>query len=245
MDQATAPAIILVHPQMGENIGATARAMANFGLTDLYLVAPRDGWPNKAAEANAVGAFEQLSPIQIFDTTKKALESFHTVYATTARPRDMRKPVMTPQNAIAEMRAQQQANQKTAIMFGGERAGLTNEDISHAHNIITFPTNPDFSSLNLGQSVLLLAYQWFSSADKTEDKVLPTGDSAPAEHKEISDLVDRLENELLQHNFFRNEDMQPTMMRNIRSMLARTDMTEQEVRTFHGIISALIGNKSK
>lgn len=240
-----APSIILIAPQMGENIGAAARAMANFGLMDLKIVRPRNGWPSERAEANAVGALDVINPVEVLETTAEALEGFHTVYATTARPRDMRKNVMTPHSAIQDMRHKHASNQKTAILFGGERAGLSNEDIALAHNIISVPVNPEFSSLNLAQSVLLIAYEWLQSADNTATEHLPTGGSAPVTHEELHGFIDRLEDELDTKNFFRNEDMRPSVMRNIRNIFSRINMSEQEVKTFHGIISALIGNKGK
>lgn len=236
------PAIILVAPQMGENIGAAARAMANFGLKDLRLVAPRDGWPSQTAEANAVGAFDHLNPIEVFDTTADALKPYHTIYATTARPRDMRKKVLTPHSAALEITAS--PAQKSAILFGGERAGLTNEDIALAHHIISVPVNPDFASLNLAQCVLLVAYQLKLCGDDTPAIEMPLGDSARAPHGDQNDFMMRLETELQEKHFFRNPDMKPTMMRNIRNMFARCDMTDQELRTLHGILSALRGNKT-
>jgi tRNA/rRNA methyltransferase len=237
------PTIILVNPQMGENIGAAARAVANFGLNTLNLVAPRDGWPNQVAEVNAVGALDVITPVEVFENTADALKEYHTVYATTARPRDMRKSVMTPEAAIKDMHARHAKGQKTAILFGGERAGLTNEDISLAQHIISVPVNPEFSSLNLAQSVLLLAYEWRRQADETPEETLPEGNSPEAKQEEIIELIDRLEKELEDHNFFRNPDMRPTLMRNIRNIFTRSKLSEQEARTFQGIISALIGNK--
>lgn len=237
------PAIILVQPQMGENIGAAARAIANFGLDTLNLVNPRDGWPSKSAEANAVGALDKINEVQIFESTADAIQSYNTIYATTARPRDMRKSVMTPEAAIADIRARHAQGQTTAILFGGERAGLTNEDISLAQHIISVPVNPDFASLNLAQCVLLLCYEWKRQADETPTEILPDGDSRKATQGEMIELVDRLGQELENHHFFRNPDMRPTMMRNIRNIFTRRNMSEQEVRTFHGIISALIGKK--
>lgn len=239
------PTIILVSPQMGENIGAAARAMANFALKDLKLVNPRDGWPNKIAEANAVGAFDILNSVEIFNSTADALQDYHTVYATTARPRDMRKNVMTARHAAQDIKDKKSQGLKTAILFGGERAGLTNDDISLAHNIISIPVNPDFSSINLGQSVLLIANEIFQKTNKTTPEKLPVGDSTPVTHAELNELIDRLETELEKKKFFRNPDMRPTLIRNIRNMFTRINMTEQETRTFQGIISALIGNKTK
>ena len=239
------PAIILVSPQMGENIGAAARAMCNFGLTELRLVNPRDGWPSATAEANASGAFDIIPPPEVFDSTADALKPYHTVYATTARPRDMRKKVLTPKQAAAEIKAKQQTGEKTAILFGGERAGLTNDDISLAHHIISAPVNPEFSSINLAQSVLLIANEIFQANDDTLPETLPTGDSVPVSHEELNALMERLEQELDDHGFFRSKDLKPTMVRNIRNIFSRADMTEQEVRTLQGIISALTGKKLK
>ncbi len=239
----TTPAIILIAPQMGENIGAAARAMCNFGLNDLRLVKPRDGWPSESATANAVGAFDEMSAVEVFDNTTDALKPYHTIYATTARPRDMRKPVFTARQAAQDIADKQAQGLSTAVMFGGERAGLTNEDIALAHNIITIPTNPNFSSLNLGQSVLLVANEIFQATHNAPSVTTPTGDSALVTHEELNEMISRLENELEAHKFFRNPDMKPTMMNNIRTMIARANLTEQEVRTYQGIISALIGNK--
>jgi tRNA/rRNA methyltransferase len=238
------PAIILVAPQMGENIGAAARAMANFNLNDLRLIAPRDGWPSNAATANAVGALDILNPVQVFDNTAEALKEFHTVYATTARPRDMRKKVFTPHEAAKTIAQDRTNGKRSAILFGGERAGLSNDDVALAHHIISVPVNPDFASLNLAQSVLLMAYEINLRNDTTVPIVMPIGDSAPANHDEVNELMMRLENELETHNFFRNPNMRPTMMRNIRNLFSRTGMTEQEAKTFHGIISALVGKKA-
>lgn len=239
----TTPAIILVSPQMGENIGAAARAVANFGLRDLHLVAPRDGWPNKIAEANSVGAFEHINPIEVFDNTAEAIEPYHTVYATTARPRDMRKSVMTAESAIADMHRRHADGQRTAILFGGERAGLLNDDIALAQHIISVPVNPDFASLNLAQCVLLLCYEWRRQIDNTPAIELPETTGSPATQKQLIGFVERLENELEAHQFFREENMRPTMMRNIRNIFTHRDLSDQEVNTLHGIVSALIGNK--
>lgn len=237
--------VILVNPQMGENIGAAARAMCNFGLTDMRIVNPRDGWPSATATANASGAFDIMPEPEIFEDLSEALKPYHTVYATTARPRDMRKKVFTPQQTAQDIQEKQKSGEKIAILFGGERAGLTNDEISLAHHIISVPTNPDFSSINLAQSVLLVAYEIFQANDNTPLEILPTGDSAPTTHKELDALLSRLEQELDDHGFFRSEGLKPTMVRNIRNIFGRADMTEQEVRTMQGIISALTGKKAK
>lgn len=237
------PAILLVQPQMGENIGASARAMLNCGLTDLRLVNPRDGWPNEKATANGVGAFDKMLPVQVYDTVADALREFNYVYATTARPRDMVKPVFTAQSAIGDMHKRQATTQKTAILFGAERTGLTNEEIAQADALITIPLNPEFCSLNLAQGVLLCAYEWSKSQYSAPEKFLPTGDSTPVSHEEFDGYLSRLEDELEKHHFFRNPDLRPTLMKNIRSFYSRAEATDQEIKTLQGILSALIGNK--
>lgn len=239
---SSAPAVILVDPQMGENIGAAARAMLNCGLTDLRLVRPRDGWPNERADAMAAGALDLMPPVRVFDTTAAALADLHYVYATTARPRDMVKPVFTAKGAAADMAAR--ASQNTGFLFGAERAGLSNEDVALAHAILTVPVNPGFSSLNLGQTVLLCAYEWFQAMDGTAPLVDPATE-APAPHADLNGFLDRLENELGTHGFFRTQELQPTVMRNLRNLFGRMEMTQQEVRTFHGIVTALTARKVK
>jgi tRNA/rRNA methyltransferase len=241
----TPPSIILITPQMGENIGASARAMLNCGLNDLRIVNPRDGWPNDKADANAAGAFDIMPPVQVFDSASDAIKECHYVYATTARPRDMVKPVFTARSATEDMKRRTAEGQKIGILFGGERAGLSNEDVAHAHAIITIPLNPAFSSLNLAQGVLLCAYEWAQAMEYDAPEVeTPQGDSFPVDTDVFDNFINRLETELNKKNFFRNPDMRPSMMRNIRALFSRTEMTDQETRTMQGIISALIGNKS-
>lgn len=236
--------VILVKPQMGENIGATARAMLNCGLDELRLVDPRDGWPNEKAVAMSSGALDKMPPVKVFETTATAIEDCHYIYATTARPRDMVKPVFTARGAAEDMQKRISQGQRIGLLFGAERTGLENDDVALSHAVITIPLNPAFSSLNLGQAVLLVTYEWSQSIDDTPAQKLPTGESKPVLHKELNELFDRLENELESHHFFRSTDMRPSIMRNLKSMLGRAEMTEQEVRTFHGIISALIGKKA-
>jgi tRNA/rRNA methyltransferase len=232
------PIIILVDPQMGENIGAAARAMLNCGLSELRIVRPRDGWPNERAHTMAAGALDAMPPVQVFDTVEAAVADCHHVYATTARPRDMHKPVMTARETAYDIHAR--SNQKTAILFGGERAGLTNDDVALAHTIITIPVNLDFSSLNLGQCVLLCAYEWFQVSPPMEKPV-----HEPAPHKMFDEFFKRLETTLDDYQFFRSPEMKPTVTRNIRAMLSRADMTDQEINTFHGVITALTQNEKK
>lgn len=240
-NEGAAPAIVLVNPQMGENIGAAARAMLNCGLTALRLVNPRDGWPSAPAEAMSSGALAKMPPVQVFEKTAAALTDCHYVYATTARPRDMAKPVFTARTAAQDMRTRAAQGQKTAILFGGERAGLDNDDVALAHAVITIPVNPDFSSLNLGQAVLLLSYEWFQQP--VPDLPPETG-ALPAAHEKFVELCERLEGELESGHFFRTAGQKPVMLRNLRALLSRAGMSEQEIRTFHGIISALTGKKA-
>lgn len=231
------PVVILVKPQMGENIGAAARAMFNCGLTDLRLVAPRDGWPNERAFAMSSGALDKMPGVEVFDTLEDALADCHYVYVTTARLREMERLVLSPRQTAEDIYQRTAQGQKTALVFGPERAGLSNDDVALSHALINIPMNPDFTSLNLGQAVLIIAYEWFQhngDVDQAE------GLSFPAPHASFVEMCERLESELESRDFFRSPDMKPHTIRNLRTMLARAQMTEQEVRTFHGIISALI-----
>lgn len=241
---ANDPLIILVNPQMGENIGASARAMLNCGLTGLRLVNPRDGWPSAPAEAVAAGALGHMPPVQVSGSTAAALADCHYVYATTARPRDMVKPVFTARSAAEDIRKRQAAGQKTAVLFGAERSGLDNDDVALAHAVITIPLNPASTSLNLAQGVLLVAYEWFQAGLTAAPIIARAEEDLPASHDRLVELFERLEKELEAHHFFRNDGHKPIMVRNLRNMLSRAAMTDQEVRSFHGIISALTGKKA-
>jgi tRNA/rRNA methyltransferase len=243
------PVIVLVNPQMGENIGAAARAMLNCGIDELRLVNPRDGWPNERANAMSSGALDKMPPVKVYETTAEALADCHYAYATTARIRDMVKPVLTAKEAATDCRARETTGQKCAYLFGSERAGLDNEDVALSHAIITIPVNPDFSSLNLGQGVLLCAYEWYQLAavkglPRTATTELVKQD-LPAAHEELNNLYNRLEEELRAGGFFRTQEMQPTVMRNLKNLLARAEMTSQEVNTFHGMITALTNKKAR
>lgn len=241
-----APAIVLVKPQLGENIGMVARAMLNNGLTDLRLVAPRDGWPNAAADSASSGALNKGVTVTLYGETAQAVEDMQYVLATTARPRDMIKEVYTPEAAIDETCAQAlSGGNRTAILFGGERSGLENEDIALSNAIITAPLNPAFTSLNLAQAVLMIGYEWSKRIYGAQ--VMPTefkkGDTPFARREEIDGLITRLTEELDAHHFFRSEGLKPTVTRNLTNMFSRMQITAQEVNTFHGIISALTGQK--
>lgn len=242
MNSIDQPIIILINPQMGENIGATARAMLNGGLTQLRLVAPRDGWPNERADAMSAGALSQIN-VELFNTTAEAIADCHAVYSTAALQRDMVKPILTPKAGINEIKARLSEGQKTAIMFGPERSGLLNEDILRSNAMISIPLNPHFSSLNLGQAVLVLAYEWSQTQYSVPEKHTPTGKSRPATADELNNFCGRLETLLEDHHFFRVAEMKHIMMGNIRNLFSRADITTQEINTVNGIFSALMGKK--
>lgn len=230
------PSIILVTPQMGENIGGAARAMLNCGLSDLKLVNPRDGWPNERADAMSSGAFAKMPEVEVFDSVADATQECHHIYATTARPRDMVKPVLTPEQACIDMAERIGKGQKCAVLFGGERAGLGNDDVAQAHSIITAPLNPDFTSLNLSQAVLLVAYEWSKHVVKENKN---GNDVEIATNEELNNFFTRLEEALVDKRFFKEPHRQSATMRNIRNMIVRSELTTQELRTYHGIISML------
>ncbi|MGF1455955.1 MAG: RNA methyltransferase [Alphaproteobacteria bacterium] len=233
------PAIVLVKPQMGENIGASARAMYNFGLTDLRLVAPRDGWPSDKAVAMASGASPVIEGTQVFETTAAAVGSLHHLYATTARDRYMIKPVMTAEAAAQDMRARTGRGEAVGILFGGEKAGLHNDDVAIADTIVTVPVNPAFASINLAQAVLLLSYEWFKQADATPAVVTEAEHAKPATRAEILAFFDHLEQALDDAGFLFPPEKRPGMVRNLRNMWHRVALTHQDVQTLRGMIKAL------
>ncbi len=234
------PAVILVAPQLGENVGTAARAMLNFGLTDLRLVRPRDGWPNAYAVKASSGAMEQLGAVKLFDRTEDAIADLERVYATTARRRDIIKPMVTPQTAVAEARGIEATGAKVGVLFGGERSGLNNDDVTLAQAILTVPVNPSFASINLAQAVLLVGYEYFRQTQNAEPRIEATRGEELAPAEEIVGFYEQLERELDTHNFLYPPEKRPAMIRNIRNLFARVDMTLQEVRTLRGIVSALV-----
>lgn len=242
-DGLTPPVIILVRPQLGENIGASARAMMNCGLTELRLVSPRDGWPNYRAVATASGANSILEKAQLFATTHDAVADLHHLWATTARSRDMRKPETSPRGAVLRMRRAAAMEERCGILFGAERTGLTNDELNLADFILQFPLNPDFSSLNLAQAVLLVSYQWRDATQEDRQESVPESEQGhrPATRKQIHHFFRHLEQELERHGFFRHEHMRPTMVKNIRNLFLRSGLRDQEVRTLHGMIASLSG----
>lgn len=233
-------AVILVAPQLGENVGTAARAMVNFGLTDLRLVRPRDGWPNAWAVKASSGALDMVGSIRLFDRTEDAVADLEKVYASTARPRGMTKPVVTPQAAMAEARGIEQAGGRVGVLFGGERAGLNNDDVALGHAIMTVPVNPRFASLNLAQAVLLTGYEYFRQGQDGDGVIPAASGDALATAGDLLGFYEQLEAELDEHNFLHPPEKRPNMVRNIRNMFQRAGLTRQEVRTLRGIITALV-----
>jgi tRNA/rRNA methyltransferase len=239
------PCVILSHPQLGENIGAAARAMKNFGLDDLRLVNPTAGWPNPKAEAMAVGAADVLTAAKVYASLKESLADLHMVYATSARERGITKEVLTPAEAAKRLRHAAARGEKTAILFGNERAGLDNEEISLADAVITVPTS-EFSSLNLGQAVLLTGYEWFNAADTTPPaRVEHGGLHRKPTRAEMFQLFEHLERELMASGFLFPPDKADHMVRVTRATLHRARLTYQEVQTLRGMIVALAKGKHR
>ncbi|WP_366553199.1 RNA methyltransferase [Aquibaculum sediminis] len=239
------PAVILVAPQLGENIGMVARAMLNCGLSDLRLVQPRDGWPNQTAERAAAGALSVLEGVRVYETTQAAVADLHRLYITTARNREQVKAIVTPRQAAREIRTLETAGERVGLLFGPERTGLSNDDVALGDVIVNVPLNPGFSSLNLAQAVLLLAYEWYQADDETPARSLHLGGGRPAEKQELIGFFERLEATLEQVGFFHPPEKAPGMRRNLRTLIDRATPTEQEVRTLHGVLSALLGAKLK
>ena len=229
------PAIVLVRPQLGVNIGAAARAMLNFGLSDLRLVTPRDGWPNPDAGPAASGADIVLADAQVFATVADAVADLNLVYATTLRNRALTRPVATPFAAAAKMRA---LDGRSGILFGPERSGLETEDLVLAHAILTIPVNPEFGSLNLAQAVLLTAYEWFRSGDATPD-VAMANYAGPAAAAELERLIGAVDAELSAANYYAIPGRAEVARLTLRNLLTRPGFSEQEVRTLRGVVRAL------
>lgn len=232
------PVIILVEPQLPENIGMAARAMANFGLRELRLVAPREGWPNETARSPAVGATAILDGARAFASTAEAIGDLSFVLATTARARGKMKRVLSPEAAFADLAARAAAGQRTGILFGRERTGLENDDISLADAILTYPVDPAFASLNLAGAVLLAAYEWARVSPRRPAAGGPEPGPEPAPRAAVLALFDSMEGELDRAGYYPAEK-RPVMTRNMRDMFHRMAMTAQDVSTWHGAIRAL------
>jgi tRNA/rRNA methyltransferase len=243
-DASGQPVIILDHPQLGENIGFAARARLNCGLVHLRLVAPRAGWPNERAVAAAAGATNVLDAAAVHKEMSAALGDLSRIYVTTARPRDMRKPVMDVRSAAADMVAAVKAGADVGVIFGRERTGLDNEVVSRADVIVEVPLNPEFSSLNLAQAVLLVAYEWRMAMVGIDDEPGERLGGAPGEavrQEEIAQLFTHLEGALDTAGYFFPPEKAPRMKRNLRTLLLRGGLNAQEVRSLRGVIKALTG----
>ena len=238
MTDLTPPAVILDKPQMADNIGSVARVMANFGLADLRLVAPRDGWPQDRAWATASGADWVLEGVRVFDTVAEAIADLHTVLATTARPRETRQPVRTPREAARALYDDTASGLKTGLLFGGERAGLETVDIALCAGIVTIPIDPRHHSLNLAQAVAINAYEWRTRVLDAPPPKFREG-QPPAPNALLIGMYEHLETELEAGGFFHPPEKKPSMSRNLRVMLGRAAFTEQEVATFRGVVHAL------
>jgi len=268
------PTIILVRPQMGENIGAAARVMMNFGCSDLRLVAPRDGWPNQKAIDMAVHAAPVVESAKIYDTLEQAVSDIQHVAVTTARSRDMEKPVVSPREYVCRPERSegsraagrgpspmaQDDSFKSAIVFGPERSGLTNDEVALADEIMNIPVSEEFKSLNLAQAVAIVCYEIFVEKDGPHPDPLPVGEGVARDHlnplsqgegrvratkEELIGLFEHLEQELEISDFFRVEEKKPGTIRNIRNMLGRAEFTTQEIRTLRGIIRSLTGKNDQ
>ncbi|MEJ6398920.1 RNA methyltransferase [Yoonia sp. 208BN28-4] len=238
------PAFVLVRPQMGENIGAAARAMWNFGLDRMRITSPRDGWPNQKAVAMASGAGRLLDEAILCDSTAQAVEDCTYVYATTARQRDLTKPVFTPEAAMIDARDRIAAGGKVAVLFGPERAGLENEDIVRANAIISVPVNPDFPSLNLGQCVLLTGYEWRRATQEAAPQTMQAADDW-ASRTEIEKLGDHYEQRLEEAGFFFPDHKSDSMKLNLRNLWSRMPFTQADVRMLHGIMRQMVRWKER
>jgi tRNA/rRNA methyltransferase len=234
------PVFVLVRPQMGENIGAAARAMWNFGLDHMRVVAPRDGWPNERAVALASGAGRLLDQAGLVPDVPSATQDCTYVFATTARPRGMTTRIVTPERALAEAAAIGQTGGKAAILFGPERAGLENDDIARADAIISVPTNPNFPSLNLAQCVLLCAYEWRRAQGNLPPEIMEMARTKFATGAEITALGDHIEARLDEAGFFFPVEKSDGMRRNLRQIWSRLPLTQADVQTLHGMFRQMV-----
>ncbi|MER2534927.1 MAG: RNA methyltransferase [Rhizobiaceae bacterium] len=234
------PAIVLVEPQLGENIGMVARAMANFGLSELRLVNPRDGWPSEKARAAASRADHVIDAVTVFPDLASAIADLSFVFATTARERDGFKAVRSPVEAGRALRARGIAGQRTGILFGRERFGLANEEVGLADEIVTFPVEKSFASLNIAQAVLLMSYEWMKSGLASETDTAFSGpDIVPASKEQLQGLLGHLEQALEARGYFRPAAKKPKMVDNLRAVLTRQAFTEAEIKVLRGVVASL------
>jgi tRNA/rRNA methyltransferase len=250
------PAILLMEPQLADNVGMVARAMANFGLDTLRLIAPRDGWPNEKARIAASGANYVIDDAAAFPSLPEAMADLNWLAATTARQRDLKKPVMTPIEAVAEMRARIARGERCGVLFGRERNGLETSEVANADALVMIPVNSRFASLNLAQAVLILGYEWMRASEgQSLGRVttyetpiaagLNLGADRPANKEELLGFFDHLEAELDRLGFFNPPHKRDTVARNLRTMFSRMGATEQEVRTLRGIVATLAKGKGR
>ena len=233
------PVVVLVRPQLADNIGAVARCMANGGLFHLRLVAPRDGWPQDRAWRMASGADRILDQATVHETVADAVADLHRVYATCPRPRHVIKPLLTARAAAVDVRAAEVRGLRTGILFGPERAGLDNDDMAQADTLVRYPLNPAFDSLNLAQAVMVMAYEWWTAADDTAPAQMLTHKTAVATKAELEHFLVHLIDQLDACGFLRNAPKRPGMVQNIRHLFQRGEVTEQELRTLHGMVAGL------
>jgi tRNA/rRNA methyltransferase len=227
--------IVLVRPQLGQNIGKAARAMLNFGLTELRLVAPRDGWPNPDAGPSASGADVVLEKAQVFDKVEQAIADCNHVFASTVRRRDLVMPVLRPEEMAGRIAA---APERSAILFGAERSGLETDEVALANVIVTVPINPEFGSLNLAQAVILLAYEW----SKQSNLAVPTAKAveAPAPHGDVEGMIAQLNEELDRKGYFHPPSRTQATKNTLRTIFTKTGWSSREVKAVRGIIRALV-----
>ena len=233
------PVVVLVRPQLADNIGAAARAMGNGGLFHLRLVAPRDGWPQERAWRTGSGADRILEAARVFDTVAGAVADLHRVLATCPRPRHVVIRTLTARAAAAELRDAGGRGLRTGILFGPERAGLDRDDLAHADALVRYPLNPAFDSLNLAQAVMVMAYEWWTTADGTPPAVLATNETRVADKAKLELFLRHLVSELDGCGFLRNLPKRPGMVLNLRHLFQRGEVTEQELRTLHGVVTEL------
>ena len=237
--QSSPPVIILNEPQLAENIGAVARIMANFGLAELRLVRPRDGWPQERAWVSASGADWPLDGAKVYERLEAAVADLRLVYATTARPRETQMPVLTPREAAGELHRSVARGHRVGMLFGGERAGLETSDIALCHAIVTIPVDERFRSLNLAQAVALNVYEWRMGVSDRPREAFAQNIDEPADMETVVGLYEQLEAELDDAGFFHPLEKRPSMVRNLRVALGRARLTDQEVRTWRGVVTAL------
>lgn len=233
------PVIILVEPQLGENIGMVARAMANFGMSNLRLVNPRDGWPSEKASAAASRADHVIEAVEVFDTLEEAVSDLQFVLATTARRRDMVKPVSGPADALTTVRQRMEQGAQVGILFGRERWGLENNEVSIADAIVTFPVNPGFASLNIAQAVLLMAYEWMRQSSTENHVQFEEPEMMPARRENLTAFLKRLESALDEAHYFYPEEKRERLINNLQNIFVNASLKDAEIQTLHGVVAAL------